>query len=83
MEGFGAPWCFGAGACSIGFLKRFLIDDPLNDATMRCFVEVAGVLGIQIVAEYVGDDKVMAKLEEMDVDFRQGFHIHKREPPRK
>ena len=88
---------FGAGASSFGYLKRFpvdylkidgqfirdLIDDPLNDATVRCFVEVARVLGIQTVAEYVGDDKVMAKLVEMGVDFGQGFHIHKPEPLRK
>lgn len=88
---------FGAGASSFGYLKRFpvdylkidgqfirdLIDDPLNDATVRCFVEVARVLGIQTVAEYVGDDAVMAKLMEIGVDFGQGFHIHKPEPLRK
>ena len=87
---------FGAGASSFGYLKRFpvdylkidgqfvrdLIDDPLNDATVRCFVEVARVLGIQTIAEYVGDDEVMAKLMEIGVDFGQGFHIHKPEPLR-
>lgn len=87
---------FGAGASSFGYLKRFpvdylkidgqfirdLIDDPLNDATVRCFVEVARVLGIQTVAEYVGNDAVMAKLIEIGVDFGQGFHIHKPEPLR-
>ncbi|SOE17983.1 PAS domain S-box-containing protein/diguanylate cyclase (GGDEF)-like protein [Hoeflea halophila] len=87
---------FGAGASSFGYLKRFpvdylkidgqfirdLIDDPLNDATVRCFVEVARVLGIQTIAEYVGDDEVMAKLKEIGVDFGQGFHLHKPEPLR-
>lgn len=85
---------FGAGASSFGYLKRFpvdylkidgqfirdLIDDPLNDATVRCFVEVARVLGIQTIAEYVGDEEVMAKLMEIGVDFGQGFHLHKPEP---
>ena len=85
---------FGAGASSFGYLKRFpvdylkidgqfvrdLIDNPLNDVTVRCFVDVARVLGIGTVAEYVGSSEVMAKLAEIGVDFGQGFHIHKPEP---
>jgi len=85
---------FGAGASSFGYLKRFpvdylkidgqfirdLVDDPLNDATVRCFVDVARVLGIKTVAEYVGSDQVLAKLVEIGVDYGQGFHIHKPEP---
>ncbi|AKI02451.1 PAS domain S-box/diguanylate cyclase (GGDEF) domain-containing protein [Hoeflea sp. IMCC20628] len=85
---------FGAGASSFGYLKRFpvdylkidgqfirdLIDDPLNDATVRCFVEVARVLGIKTVAEYVGNDAVLSKLAEIGVDYAQGFHLHKPEP---
>ncbi|MCY0093219.1 PAS domain-containing protein [Hoeflea ulvae] len=85
---------FGAGVSSFGYLKRFpvdylkidgqfirdLIDDPLNDATVRCFVEVAHILNIKTVAEYVGDDAVMSKLAEIGVDYAQGFHLHKPQP---
>jgi EAL domain-containing protein (putative c-di-GMP-specific phosphodiesterase class I) len=85
---------FGAGASSFGYLKRFpvdylkidgqfvrdLVNDPLNDATVRCFVEVAKVLGIKTVAEYVDSDVVLRRLGELGVDYGQGFYLHKPEP---
>lgn len=84
---------FGAGASSFGYLKRFPVDylkidgqfirditeDPLNDATVRCFVEVARVLGIKTVAEYVESAEILSKLASIGVDYAQGFHIHKPE----
>lgn len=84
---------FGAGASSFGYLKRFPVDylkidgqfirdiaeDPLNDATVRCFVEVARVLGIKTVAEYVESAEILSKLAVIGVDYAQGFHIHKPE----
>jgi diguanylate cyclase (GGDEF)-like protein/PAS domain S-box-containing protein len=84
---------FGAGASSFGYLKRFpvdylkidgqfireLTDDPLNDVTVRCFVDVARVLGIKTVAEYVESAEILSKLASIGVDYAQGFHIHKPE----
>lgn len=84
---------FGAGASSFGYLKRFPVDylkidgqfirditqDPLNDVTVRCFVDVARVLGIKTVAEYVENAETLSKLASIGVDYAQGFHIHKPE----
>ena len=85
---------FGAGASSFGYLKtlavdvlkidgqfiRGLIDDPLNAAAVRCFVDVARVLGLETVAEFVENPAVYARLQEMGVDFAQGFLLHRPAP---
>lgn len=85
---------FGAGASSFGYLKKLnvdilkidgqfitdLIDDPLDDVAVRCFVDVARVLGIKTVAEFVGTNEVLKRLQEIGVDYAQGFLLHQPEP---
>ena len=44
---------------------------------MHCFIDVARVVGIQTVAEYVDRPDVLARLREMGVDFAQGFLLHR------
>ena len=85
---------FGAGASSFGYLKslsvdylkidgqfiRDLVDDPLDEAAVRCFVEVAKVVGIQTIAEFVDSPAVLERLRVIGVHFARGFLIHKPEP---
>ncbi len=85
---------FGAGASSFGYLKtlkvdllkidgsfiRDLIDDPLDAAAVRCFVDVARVLGIKTVAEFVDRPEVLARVREIGIDYAQGFLLHSPEP---
>lgn len=85
---------FGAGASSFGYLRqlrihmlkidgqfvRTLLDDPLAEATVRCFVDVAAVLGITTVAEFVSDDAILERLRVLGVDYAQGFLLHRPEP---
>lgn len=85
---------FGAGSSSFGYLKTLKVDmlkidgqfiqhlmhDPLNDATVRCFVDVAKVIGLQTIAEFVDCPEVLARIKEIGVDFAQGFLLHKPEP---
>ena len=85
---------FGAGASSFGYLKslpvsylkidgqfiRDLIDDPLAEAAVRCFVDVAKIIGVKTVAEFVDRVEVLAKLREIGVDYAQGFLLHRPEP---
>lgn len=85
---------FGAGASSFGYLKslsvdylkidgqfiRDLVDDPLDEAAVRCFVEVAKVVGIQTIAEFVDNPAVLERLRVIGVHFAQGFLIHRPEP---
>lgn len=85
---------FGSGASSFGYLKsltvdilkidgqfvRDIVDDPLDDAAVRCFVDVARVVGVQTVAEFVDRPEVLARLREIGVDHAQGFLLHRPEP---
>ncbi|WP_394790246.1 EAL domain-containing protein [Rhodoferax sp.] len=85
---------FGAGASSFGYLKtlpvdylkidgqfvRDVVDDPLDDAAVRCFVDVARVVGVQTVAEFVDNPAVLERLRQIGVDFVQGFLLHKPAP---
>lgn len=85
---------FGAGASSFGYLKtmqvdylkidgqfvRNLVSDPLDEAAVRCFADVARVVGVQTVAEFVDQAKVLERLGEMGIDFAQGYLLHKPEP---
>ena len=85
---------FGAGAASFGYLKtlqvdtlkidgqfvRDLVDDPLDAAAVRCFADVAKVMGLTTVAEFVDKPAVLARLRAMDIDYAQGYLLHEPAP---
>ena len=85
---------FGAGASSFGYLKTLpvdllkidgqfikdLIDDPLDDAAVRCFVDVARVVGLKTVAEFVDRPEILQRVREHGIDYAQGFLLHRPEP---
>ena len=85
---------FGAGASSFGYLKhltvdwlkidgqfvRDLLDDPLDEAAVRSFVDVARVMGLSTVAEFVDHPQVLQRLQAMGVSRAQGFLLHRPEP---
>jgi diguanylate cyclase len=82
---------FGAGASSFGYLKtlkvdylkidgqyvRDLVDDPLDDAAVRCFIDVAKLMGLQTVAEFVDKPEVLERLQAIGADYVQGYLLHK------
>ncbi len=67
---------FGAGASSFGYLKSLhadvlkidgqyiqgLLDNVLNEAAVRCFVDVAHVVGMPTVAEFVDSPAILARI---------------------
>ncbi len=85
---------FGGGASSFGYLKSLpldvlkidgqfatkLMDEPLNEVAVRCFVGVARVLGLRSTAEFVDTPAAKQRLRELGVDDAQGDLIHKPEP---
>ena len=84
---------FGAGASSFGYLKTMRVDylkidgqfirdvvtDPLDEAAVRCFADVARVVGVKTVAEFVDQPAVLERLRVIGIDFAQGYLIHKPE----
>jgi len=85
---------FGAGASSFGYLKTLpvdflkidgqfithLLDDKLDDAAVRCFVDVARVIGVKTIAEFVERAEVLAALRDIGVDYAQGYLVHRPQP---
>lgn len=85
---------FGAGASSYSYLKALPVDllkidgqfvkslmtDPLDQAAVRSFVDVARTLGITTVAECVETPEVLLELVRMGVGEVQGFLLHRPEP---
>lgn len=85
---------FGAGAASYGYLKHLEVDvlkidgqfikglaqSELDRVAVRSFVEVARVLGLDVVAEQVEDVAALEPLRAIGVDYVQGFGIHRPEP---
>lgn len=85
---------FGAGASSFGYLKTLpvdflkidgqfvtsLLEDALDFAAVRCFQDVALVMGVKTIAEFVEREDVLATLKALGVNYAQGYLIHRPEP---
>jgi diguanylate cyclase (GGDEF)-like protein/PAS domain S-box-containing protein len=85
---------FGAGASSFGYLKSLpvdflkidghfvttLLEDELNNAAVRCFCDVAKVVGVRTIAEFVEREEVRVALGGLGVDMAQGYLVHRPEP---
>lgn len=82
---------FGSGLSSFGYLKRLpldflkidgqfvrdMLDDPVDLAMVRTIYDVAKVLKLQTIAEWVEDQATLDSLKSMGIDFAQGFHLSK------
>jgi diguanylate cyclase (GGDEF)-like protein len=85
---------FGSGMSSFSYLKNLPVDfvkidgsfvtNFMNDSVSRAIVQsitnVAHVMGIQTIAEYVENDILRDELRRVGVDFAQGYGIHHPEP---
>lgn len=85
---------FGAGLSSFNYLKNLPVDylkidgnfirnvdqDPLDQAMVRSVAEIGKTLGIKTIAEYVSSKAITEYLQEVGVDYLQGFYFHQPEP---
>jgi diguanylate cyclase (GGDEF)-like protein/PAS domain S-box-containing protein len=85
---------FGSGVSSFGYLKslpidylkidgqfiKSLIENDIDKAMVRCIIEVAKVTNKLTVAEWVESEVVENLLQEMGIDYMQGFLRHKPAP---
>jgi diguanylate cyclase (GGDEF)-like protein/PAS domain S-box-containing protein len=85
---------FGSGLSSFSYLKNIPVDfikidgsfvrDIVSDETDFAFVrsinQIASIMGLATIAEYVENDRIAAKLNEIGVDFIQGHYIGKAVP---
>ena len=82
---------FGSGLSSFSYLKRLpldflkidglfvrdMLDDPVDLAMVRTICDVAKVLKLQTIAEWVEDEATLDSLKSIGIDYAQGFHISK------
>ena len=85
---------FGSGMSSFGYLKHLPVDfikidgtfvkdmaeDPIDRAMVEAINNVGHVMGKQTIAEFVDSDLVMKALDEIGVDFAQGYYLGKPKP---
>jgi EAL domain-containing protein (putative c-di-GMP-specific phosphodiesterase class I) len=53
---------------------------PVDQRMVKAMVDVARALGMQTIAEFVGDEPTLALLPRLGVDYAQGFHIGRPAP---
>jgi len=87
---------FGSGLSSFGYLRSLPVDivkidgsfvrnihqDDIHFAMVRSITEIGRLMGKDIVAEFVENDDVITRLNEIGVDYVQGYAIHRPCPVR-
>jgi diguanylate cyclase (GGDEF)-like protein/PAS domain S-box-containing protein len=85
---------FGSGLSSFAYLKnlpvdflkvagefvRDLADDPIHRALVSSINQIGHVLGLRTIAEAVEDERTLAVVRELGVDYAQGYWIARPEP---
>ena len=85
---------FGSGASSFGYLKHLPVDylkidgmfvrDILHDEIdlifVKSIIDIAKVMGLKTVAEFVESEAIFDKLKEIGTDYGQGYALGYPEP---
>lgn len=85
---------FGSGMSSFAYLKNLPVDyikidgnfiknvadNPIDIVMVEAITKIAHVMGIKTVAEYVESQRVIDKLQELGVDYAQGYYLGKPQP---
>ena len=85
---------FGSGLSSYAYLKNLpvdmlkidglfvkdILDDPVDFAMVKSIHEIGRVMGQKTIAEFVENEAILKKLQEIGVDYAQGYGIHKPRP---
>lgn len=85
---------FGSGLSSFAYLKNLPIDylkidgslikdledDPVNITMVNSIIHIAQTMELKTIAEYVENDAILRLLQNMKIDFVQGYGIAKPVP---
>jgi len=82
---------FGSGLCSFSYLKTIpvdylkidgsfvtrMLDNPLDMAIIVAIKQISSTTGSKVIAEFVETAEVRDKLQELGIDYAQGYGIEK------
>ncbi len=85
---------FGSGLSSFAYLKSFAVDtlkidgsfvrdittNKVSESMVAAITEVAQVMELKTIAEYVEDEAIRAKVKAIGVDFAQGYIVGEPRP---
>ncbi|BAZ93939.1 diguanylate cyclase/phosphodiesterase [Thiohalobacter thiocyanaticus] len=85
---------FGTGMSSFGYLKTLPVDflkidgifiqniasDPIDYAMVRSINDIGHLLGQQTIAEFVENADILKRLQEIGIDYAQGYHFSRPVP---
>ncbi len=85
---------FGSGLSSFGYLTslpldyikidgkivRDIVTNPINLTIVESINQIAHIMKLQTIAEYVESDAIVNLLQAREIDFVQGFHLDKPVP---
>jgi len=85
---------FGSGLSSFGYLKNLpvdylkidglfikdIVDNPIDYAMVKSINEIAQLMGMRTVAEFVENDQTKMLLKKIGVNYAQGYGISKPQP---
>ncbi|MDJ0688790.1 MAG: EAL domain-containing protein [Xenococcaceae cyanobacterium MO_188.B32] len=85
---------FGSGMSSFAYLKNLPVDylkidgsfiknivkDSVDYATVECFNHISQIMNIQTIAEFVEDNAILQSLQQIGVNYAQGYGIERPQP---
>ena len=85
---------FGSGLSSFAYLKnlavdflkidgvfvKHILDDPIDLAMVKSINDIGHVMGKKTIAEFVENEAVLKKLQEIGVDYAQGYAVGRPQP---
>jgi len=85
---------FGSGLSSFAYLKnmpvnyikidgtfvRGMEDDTTDAAFIEAIHQISTIMGIDTIAEYVENEQILNKLNDIGITFAQGFHLDQPRP---
>jgi len=85
---------FGCGMSSFAYLKKLpvdylkidglfvkdIVEDPIDYAMVKSINEVGHLMGLETIAEFVENKAILQKLEDINVNFAQGYSLGKPQP---
>jgi EAL domain-containing protein (putative c-di-GMP-specific phosphodiesterase class I) len=85
---------FGSGLSSFAYLKNLAVDflkidgvfvqhivnDPIDLAMVKSINDIGHVMGKKTIAEFVENEAILNKLQEIGVDYAQGYAVERPQP---